>query len=83
MKKNESPTIAVLRHLGLPVTFENWLGMNELTDKVPHAEMLEVVPARFQKHYMRLLEAYREQAEQFDKAATDSKVTQYRGGRIQ
>ena len=58
MKRNErnepegSPTLALLKHYVLPLTLDEWLGLNNLNiDKPFDAELFETLPEQFHAEF--------------------------------
>ena len=47
-----SPTLALLKHYGLPLTLDEWLGLNNLNIDEPYdAEWFETLPEQFHAEF--------------------------------
>jgi hypothetical protein len=47
-----SPSVAVMKHYGAPLTLDEWVGLNNLNIDAPlDAELFETLPERFHEEY--------------------------------
>jgi hypothetical protein len=67
--------LALMREERIELTLENWLECNMIANDPPSAEMLEVVPERFQQEYIDRLHLWYEYEQKFHEKKSDSSLS--------